>query len=248
LKMGISIGTFVKTAAPEVVEVLGLAGFDFLAIDAEHAPFGRRELDLMLLAGRAADVPVFVRLPDDRSATILQALDVGAAGLIIPHVDSARQAAAVVRCARFENGERGFSNSARFGNYGTTSIVQAVEIGDRAKVLCQIESAEAVAAADDIAATAGVSGLIVGRADLALSMGLRALDAGPVQHGTESVLAAARKHGKFAGIVVGDIGEIPAWRNAGADLFIILHDQGILRKAATALTSSARNLIAELVT
>lgn len=235
-----SIGTFIKTAAPEIVEILGSAGLDFVAVDAEHAPFGRRELDLMLLAGRAAGLPIYVRISDDRPATILQALDVGGAGLIVPHVDSASQAASVVRSAKFADGERGFSNSARFGRYGTTTIEEAIELGDRAQIICQIESSQAVECAEDIAATAGVSGLLVGRADLALSMGLRTLDADEVEQGARVALAAARKHGKLAGIVAGDPGEIPSWSAAGANFFIVLHDQGLLRKAATAMVRDVR--------
>ncbi len=245
LEMDAVIGTFIKTAAPEIVEVLGLAGLDFLVIDAEHAPFGRRELDLMMLAARAAGVTMYVRIPDDRPASILQALDAGAAGLIVPHVESAAHAAAVVRSAKFAGGERGFSNAARFGRYGTTSIEQAVEIGDRAEIMCQIESAGAVTAADEIAATAGVSGLLVGRADLALSMGLRALDAEEVRQGAMTALAAAARHGKCAGVVVGDPGEMAAWRAAGADVFIVLHDQGLLRKAAATMAAAARQAVAE---
>lgn len=237
------VGTFVKTAAPEIVEVLALAGLDFVAVDAEHAPIGRRELDLMMLAGRAAGVPVYVRIPDDRPATILQALDVGAAGLIVPHVDTASQAALAVRAAKFAGGDRGFSNSARFGRYGTTTIEQAIEIGDSAKIICQIESAEAVASADAIAAVEGVSGLLVGRADLALSMGLRSLDADEVQQGARAALAAARKHDKLAGIVAGGPGEAPTWHGAGANFFIVLHDQGLLRNAAAAAATAVRTAI-----
>lgn len=245
--MIIPIGTFIKTAAPEVVEILGLAGLDFVAIDAEHAPFGRRELDLMLLAGRAAGLPVFVRIPDDRPATILHALDVGAAGLIVPHVETADQAVAIVRHAKFAGGERGFSNAARFGRYGTTSIEQAVAIGDEAQIICQIESAKAVAAAEAIAATPGVSGLLVGRADLALSMGLRSLDAAAVRHGACAALAAARNHGKLAGIVAGAAGDMAPWLAAGANLLIVAHDQGLLRKAATAMAASVRAAIADAI-
>jgi 2-keto-3-deoxy-L-rhamnonate aldolase RhmA len=234
------IGTFVKTAAPEIVEILGLAGMDFVAVDAEHAPFGRRELDLMLLAGRAAGLPVYVRIADDRPATILQALDGGAAALIVPHVDGASQAAAIVRAAKFVDGERGFSNGARFGRYGTTTIGEAIALGDRAQIICQIESPQAVACAEEIAATPGVSGLLVGRADLALSKGLRTLNAEEVEQGTRIALAAARKHGKLAGVAVGDSSEIQSWCAAGANLFVVLHDQGLLRKAATAMVRDAR--------
>jgi 2-keto-3-deoxy-L-rhamnonate aldolase RhmA len=80
------VGTFVKTLSPHVVEILGPTGLDFAAIDAEHAPFDRAALDLMMLAGRAARLPIHVRIPDTAPATILSVLDVGAAGLVVPHV------------------------------------------------------------------------------------------------------------------------------------------------------------------
>ncbi len=238
------IGTFVKTVAPEVVEVLALAGLDFLVIDAEHAPFGRRELDLMVMAGRGAEVPLYVRVPDGRPATILQALDIGADGLVVPHVDSPDEAVAVVRYARFAGGDRGFSNSARFGRYGTTTVDQAVAIGDRARIICQIESAAAVAAADEIAAVEGVAGLLIGRADLALSMGLRSLDAEAVRQGARTALGAARRHGKLAGMALGDAAEVAPWLEAGANLFVVGHDQGLLRKAAAATVAAARAAVA----
>jgi hypothetical protein len=57
------VGTFVKTLSPHVVEILGLTGLDFAAIDAEHAPFDRAALDLMMLASRAAQLPIHVRIP-----------------------------------------------------------------------------------------------------------------------------------------------------------------------------------------
>ena len=102
------LGTFVKTLSPHVVEILGLTGLDFAAIDAEHAPFDRAALDLMMLAGRAARLPIHVRIPDIAPATILSVLDIGAAGLVVPHVDSAAQAAEVVSRARYRGGVRGF--------------------------------------------------------------------------------------------------------------------------------------------
>ena len=76
-----SHGTFVKTDAVPIVEILALAGLDFVVVDAEHAPFDRGDIDRLVLAGAAWGLPVLVRVPDDASATLLSVLDVGAAGL-----------------------------------------------------------------------------------------------------------------------------------------------------------------------
>lgn len=165
-------GTFIKTASPHIVEILGLTGLDFAVIDAEHAPLDRAMLDLMLLAGRAAGLPLLVRIPDRNPATILSALDMGAAGLLMPHVDTVADAQDLVRNARFRNGRRGYSGSPRFAGYGSMGMQQAVQAGDQALIICQIESPQAVENAAGIAAVPGVDGLFVGRADLALAMGL----------------------------------------------------------------------------
>lgn len=237
------VGSFIKTGSPQVVELLGLAGLDFAIVDAEHAPFDRGSLDFMMLAGRAAGLKLFVRIPDDRPTTILQTLDLGAFGLVVPHVDSAAQAQAVVCRARFENGERGFSNSARFGHYGQTTIDEAIALGDASEIICQIESLEAVEEAGVIASTPGVAGLLVGRADLALSMGLRSVEAEAVLIATRKALSAARQHGKAAGVVIGDVEDLPRWLDAGATFFVIGTDQGLLRSAAARMKGRAGDLI-----
>lgn len=99
-RAGVTTGTFIKTAHPQVVEVLGSTGLAFAVIDAEHAPFDRNTLDLLMLAARAAGLPLLVRIPDKAGPSILQVLDLGAAGLVVPHVNNAAEARAIVARAR----------------------------------------------------------------------------------------------------------------------------------------------------
>lgn len=237
-------GVFIKTSSPHIVEVLGESGLDFAILDAEHSPFDRAGLDLMVLAGRAAGLPLYIRVPEDNPATILQALDLGPRGLVVPHVDTPEQASAVVRRARFEGGERGYSNSGRFGRYGATTLAEAIRIGDGAEIICQIESPEGVANAEAIAEVPGVAGLLVGRADLALAMGLRSIDAEPVTRAARASLAAARRNGKIAAIVIAAAEEVPPWRDAGANLFVFGSEQALLRNAASQLARRAAELFA----
>ena len=86
------IGTFLKTPSPINAEVLGYSKLDVFCIDTEHAPFGRLELDHCVGTFRAADRPCLVRTADDSPREIRNALDSGAAGLLVPHVTSAAQA------------------------------------------------------------------------------------------------------------------------------------------------------------
>ncbi len=92
-------GTFLKTPALQLIEVLSQSDLDFVCLDAEHAPFDRSAIDACCAMGRALDFPVLVRVGDGSAREILQALDCGAVGIVVPHVDSATKAAEVARAA-----------------------------------------------------------------------------------------------------------------------------------------------------
>ena len=229
------LGTFVKTASPHVIEVLGTTKLDFVCIDAEHAPFDRAMLDLMVMAARTTRLQSFIRISEINPAAILQALDVGAAGLLVPHVDSVEQAKEVVAMARYQGGLRGYSSSPRFAGYGSLGMKEALRLGDQAQVICQIESEAAVHAAEAIAAVPGVAGLFVGRADLALSMGLDNPRDERVTQATRDVLATARCAGKLAGMHVGNNAERDQFTALGANWFVVSSDQTLLRQAAQSI-------------
>ncbi len=232
-------GTFVKTDSPQVIELLGTTALDFAVIDTEHAPFDRVTLDRMLLAGRAADLPLLVRVPGSDAADIQAALDMGAAGVMVPNVDSAQQARLVVSRAKFKGGRRGFSISPRHASYGTGSRAEVLARGDATHVVCQIESVSALADLDAIAAVPGVDALFIGRADLALSMGLEDPRAPEVAAAVVGIVAAARKAGKVCGMHVADGEEARRFASQGISWFVISSDQGLLQKAAQAITRDA---------
>ncbi len=222
-------GSFVKTPAHQIVEILGVSGLDCLVIDAEHAPFTPRDLDLMCLAGRAVGIPILVRVATLDPAAINTCLDVGATGIVVPHVRDAGRAAAAVAAARYRGGVRGFSPSPRAGGYGTLQPPAYLDHADRSvSVWCQIEDAEALDNLDAIAAVPDVDCLFVGRADLALSLGVAGNDHPKIVEAVGKVAAACRKAGIAAGIFVASPGEIPALAGAGYRCFVIGSDQSFL--------------------
>ncbi len=228
------VGTFIKTASPHVVEVLGTSSLDFGVLDAEHAPLDRAALDVMMLAGRAAGLPLLVRIPDKSASTILSVLDMGAAGLLVPHVDSVADAEAVLSHAKYRGGQRGFSGSPRFAGYGTLGMKQALTAGDQALVICQIESPQAVACAAQIAALPGVDGLFIGRADLALAMGFEDSKHPDVAAAADQSIAAALAAGKLAGVFTASVAERDAYAAKGVNWFVFGSDQSLMRQAADA--------------
>jgi 2-keto-3-deoxy-L-rhamnonate aldolase RhmA len=225
-------GTFFKTPSHQLVEVLGGAGLDFIAIDAEHAPFDRGTLDVCLLAARAHQLPALVRVRDTSDASILDALDLGATGILAPHARNVQRVEAIIAASRYRTGTRGFSNSARAGNYGLVGMTQHLDDGDRdSAIVCQIEDREAVEQIDAIAAIDETDCLFIGRADLAVSFGVYDVAHPDVKAAVKVVCEAAVAAGKAIGIHIGHIREAQAYMDMGVSMFIVGSEQSVLRGA-----------------
>ena len=231
------VGTFVKTPAPQIVELLGAAGLDFVAIDAEHAPFGLAELDGMAIAARAAGIAMLVRVPGSDAGFIGGCLDLGAAGVIVPHVRSAAAAADVAAAVRYAGGRRSFSPSTRAAGYGTRGDGHAARADAEVSLWCQIEDADALAELDAIAAVPGVDCLFLGPADLALSLGLSS-PADPAMAAPSAAIAAAcRRHGRTAGTFVPGPDDVAKAVAAGFGAVICGSDQSALLLAGRRLAA-----------
>ena len=231
----LTIGTFVKTTHYQTVEVLAGTGLDYLVLDAEHAPFGREALDACCLAAKAYAAPVMVRTASHRPEHILQALDSGANGVLVPHVDDADIAAKVVAAARYReaDGQRGFSNSPRAGGYGHTAMAEHIQVSDRhTAVMVQIETAAAVENVADIATVAGIDALFIGRADLAVSYGVNTIGDPVVESAVKKVVSVAKDRGLPLGIFLPNGSEVEAFQRLGFTIFIIGSDQSLLKAAA----------------
>lgn len=229
------LGTFIKTPTPHPVEIAAAAGLDFVIIDQEHAPFDRVTIDILVLAGRAAGIPVVVRTPSGESRDILPALDCGASGVLVPHVDSAAKAAAVVAEARYRGGHRGFTNSSRAGGYGSLGFSEHIAANDAASaVLAMIEDLAALDVLPAIMAEPGLDACFIGRGDLSAALGAAGTSAPPVVQATERIAAAARAAGKAmcAHVDRADSPDVAWLRGLGVSAFVVASDQGLMRRAA----------------
>jgi 2-keto-3-deoxy-L-rhamnonate aldolase RhmA len=236
-------GTFVKTPAHEVVEVLALSGLDFIALDAEHSAFDRARLDSCLAIARALKFPALVRVPSGDPAEILKALDSGATGVIIPHINTVEKAQNVARWARFGHGGRGYAGSTRWAGFATRSMVDVLQQStDETVVVAQIEEPEGVELADDIAAVPGIDGLFVGPADLAVCLGTTDMASVPVRDAMRRVGEAANRHKKAFMTFAASAESGQELHSLGVTMFYIASEHSFMLAGARAAAASLHKL------
>ena len=234
------IGTFVKTPHPHLVEVLATSGLDLLCLDAEHAPFDRRDLDICIMAARASGMPVLVRPPSAAPEQILNALDCGADGVLVPHIRSAAEARAVAAAGHYGTGGRGYAGSSRSAGYGSIGILgHLANSAARSCIIAQIEDVEALAEIDAIAAVAGLDALFIGRIDLTIALGCTDPDDPQVIDACDTVIAACVRARRPVGLFTSRASDVPMWREKGATLFILGSDHGFVRDGAKAMRATA---------
>lgn len=235
------LGTFLKTPHPHVVEVLASGGLDCVCIDAEHAPFDRAAIDLCVMAARAGGLPAIVRPASAAPHEILNALDCGADGLVVPHIRSADEAEELARVANYGPNGRGFAGSTRAGGYGLVSMTDHLAASAaRTVVIAQIEDAEALDEIDAIAAVAGIDALFVGRIDLTVSLGCASPDDPRVVAAVERIVDACRNAGRASGMFLPRVTDVGHWRDRGASLFLLASDHSFIRAGAKAMRLDAK--------
>jgi 2-keto-3-deoxy-L-rhamnonate aldolase RhmA len=162
------LGTLVSLPSPEITEILACAGFDWLFIDAEHGAFNPQQAQSMLQA--AGECPCVIRVPSDDEVWIKKALDIGAAGIIVPQVHTADQARRIVRACKYSPaGTRGVGIG-RAHRYGMEFEHYIKNANRQTAVILQAESKQAVDNIAEIAAVKGVDAIFIGPYDLSASL------------------------------------------------------------------------------
>lgn len=234
------IGLWIGLADPNAAEALATTGFDWLVIDAEHAPNDPRSVLAQLRAVAPYPVHPVVRPVQADVALIKQYLDVGAQTLLVPMIDTPEQAASMVRAMRYPPaGIRGMGAAlARASRWN--QIDEYVHQAD--EQMCLLVQAETVAAMTNLAAIAavdGVDGVFFGPADLSASMGLRGQSGHPdVQRAILDGIATVRAAGKAAGVLSGDRILARRYLDAGALFVAVGADTTLLVQAARTLAEA----------
>jgi len=237
------VSTFIKTPAYEVIEVLAKSGLDFVILDAEHSSFDRARLDQCLAMGRALNFPVLVRVPNSDASSILQALDSGAVGVVVPHVDSVEKAARIAKSARFGHGGRGYAGSTRWAGFATRKMADVLAQSESETiVVVQIEEPEGVDAVDDIAAIEGVDALFVGPADLAVCYGTNDPASKPVRDAIGRTGNVCKKHGKSLVTFAADAEPTAALAELGVNIFCVASEHSFMLQTARTVTTEIKSV------
>lgn len=235
------VGTVLTFGDPGLAE-LASAPFDFVWIDLEHSTISERDLIPMAIAASANGCAPLVRLTSPGSERLGAVIDAGVAGVVAPRLDTAEEAAGLVRRLRHPPaGSRGFAHR-RWNAWGRDEGHAA---SSPPICLVQIESAAAVAAVHEIAAVEGVDGLVVGPADLALDLGVSPDLAGAeLASAVTTVVAASASAGIAGGIAAGgDPRTLSTALAGGAQLLVYSADARLYASAIDKAADAARRAL-----
>ncbi len=240
------VGLWLSAASPVAAEIAGATGFDWCLIDAEHGPYSPEAITAQLRALALGGTSAVVRVPVGEDWVIKQVLDMGAQTLLVPMVDTADQAARVVRATRYAPaGVRGLgSGVARVAGWGRMADYPATanaQIG----VIVQAETRTAIANLDAILAVEGIDCVFIGPSDLSADMGYLG---NPMADEVQAVIAEAaariRAAGKAAGIIHYDAANYPRYLDLGFNFLGVGADVSVMRTGFAGALASARAAVA----
>ncbi|KAB0621243.1 HpcH/HpaI aldolase family protein [Castellaniella defragrans] len=234
------IGLFMGLCDPGVAELLGDTGLDWLLIDGEHGPNDLRTVLAQLRALEACRADVLVRIVDHDPALIKQMLDIGVQSLLVPMVESAEQARALVRATRYPPaGIRGVGSAlARAARWnGVPDYLKRAD--DEICLIVQAESRASLDALDDILTVEGVDAVFIGPSDLAASMGHLGQPEHPeVRAAVLGALEKVVRSGKAAGVFATRLDTARLYCQAGARFVALGTDTLLLRQSAAGLVQA----------
>ena len=228
-------GTFVVMGEPAISEMLGYAGFDYTIIDTEHAPADILLMQSQVRASEIAGITPLVRVTKNDPGMILRVLDSGAAGIVVPQVNTAAEAQAAVRAARYApQGERGVAGVVRAARYGFVPMPEYLrQANEQTLVLTQVEHIEAVRNLDDILRIEGLDGIFIGPTDLSQSMGITGQFEHPeLRRVINEVICKGLAAGKIVAIFCLHAEDAKFWRETGVPMLCIATDGMIFSAAA----------------
>ncbi len=228
------LGVFVAVPSPDMVEMCGYMGFDFVLLDAEHGPMSVETAAHLIRAAECAGIVPIVNVPSHSPQSIVRYLDIGALGIQVPQVNDRDEAEAIVRAVKYHPlGARGMARP-RAGHYGLVGSVQdyMASANQETMIVASIENIEGVKHLPHILSTPGIDVFLVGPNDLSQSMGLPGQVASPlIKSAIDTIVTQVRGGGRAVGIFASDAAAARAYIAKGAQ-YIITSSTGLLARAA----------------
>jgi 4-hydroxy-2-oxoheptanedioate aldolase len=237
-------GPFMKTSDAAFVEVAGHAGFDFVILDMEHAPFTYKNLEELVRAAEGSGTLPIIRAQSPGEIFISKALDLGARGVQVPHVTHAAGARACISAAKFHPaGHRGMDPFVRAAAYSSIPKDQYFTQANETLVILQLEGREAIENLDEILQVEGIDILFIGPYDLSQSMGVPGqVDHPGVTGHMETIVRKARERGMVVGTFTDTLESARRWKAAGIQYISYAVDVAIFMDACRDLLKQLRGL------
>ena len=239
------IGCQIRTLNPMIAEIYGACGFDYVFIDGEHFPCQPVQVMDLVRGCELGGLEPVLRIVDHDPGKILQYLDMGVTGMILPHCDNGEQARAIVSAGKYSPvGKRGYTNTSRATGYGTMPMSEYKKTANENVMLMpMIESKEAVENIDDIIAS-GIDVLKLGPGDLSDSYGVEISDP-LVQNAIDLVIEKGNAAGIPVGAPAATVEEAVAYIRRGVKLISFSSDLMLLRAVGTRSVKEIRQALAQ---
>lgn len=166
------LGSWNIIPSPDLVEIIGYSGFDFVVIDSEHGPVSMETAQNLVRAAEITGMDAVIRVPGKDEYLTLRALDIGAQGIQVPHISTKKEAKSAVECAKYyPRGNRGFSPFTRAARYGMDAQNHTDSSNKRVAVILNIEGVEGIKNLKEIVRVPDIDVIFIGPYDLSQSLG-----------------------------------------------------------------------------
>ncbi len=234
------LGTFLGIPSPALVEVLGVAGFDFMVIDGEHGALDLKDAEQLVRASLSTDISPMARVATCEPVAIRQPLDMGAVGIHVPQIETAAMAELSVRSAKFfPQGDRGLQPYVRASSYGTIQTSDYLaSSNENVTIVLHVEGVKGVSNLDEIMAVEGVDVAFIGPYDLSQSLGIPGQVNDPrIRTTIKELCQKAQRVGKRIGTYCDDVETALSYRDLGVSYITIGVDSFIFLSAAHSMVS-----------
>lgn len=235
-----TIGVFQVLGDASIAEIIGYAGFDYVLIDTEHGPFDVDAAQQYVRAAKLAETTPLIRVKDSSRNSILKMLDIGAMGLVIPHLYEVEDVKRVVEYGKYYPvGNRGFGatsgNTFLTAEYTRKGIDELFRVhNEESLIIPQCETKESLENIEEIVQVEGVDGIFIGPYDLSVSLGIPGETEGSIiKEAVQRVVKACQEAGKFTIIYTANIKGIQENYDLGVDSVTYSSDASILSEILT---------------